>query len=154
MDDSPPGSSVQGISQSRILEYVAISFSKRSSWSRDWTWAAALKTVSLLSEHQGNPFCVWKDTKVWAHWNIPLICTSATWNWYPVLSYPELPQGLPTGHPLFTDMTSNIFHSQVIIYYIYNIGFPKWYWIHLQCRRHRRYGFDHCFGKIPWKRIW
>ena len=57
---------------------------------------------------------------------IPLIYTSAIWNWYPVLFYPEFPQGLPTGHPLFTDMASNIFHSQVIIYYIYNIDFPKW----------------------------
>ena len=23
-----------------------------------------------------------------------------------------------------------------------------------QCRRHRRCGFDHCVGKIPWKRKW
>ena len=34
MDCSPPGSSVHGISQSRILEWVAISFSKGSSWPR------------------------------------------------------------------------------------------------------------------------
>ena len=31
MDDSPPGSSVHGISQARILEWVAISFSRGSS---------------------------------------------------------------------------------------------------------------------------
>ena len=31
MDYSPPGSSVHGIFQERILEWVAISFSKRSS---------------------------------------------------------------------------------------------------------------------------
>ena len=35
MDCSPPGSSVLGISQARKLEWVAISFSRRSSWSRD-----------------------------------------------------------------------------------------------------------------------
>ena len=35
MDCSPPGSSVHGISQARILEWVAISFSRGSSWSRD-----------------------------------------------------------------------------------------------------------------------
>ena len=35
MDCSPLGSSVHGISQARILEWVAISFSKSSSWSRD-----------------------------------------------------------------------------------------------------------------------
>ena len=32
MDCSPPGSSVHGISQTRILEWVVISFSRRSSW--------------------------------------------------------------------------------------------------------------------------
>ena len=36
-DCSSPGSSVRGISQPRILEWVAISFSKGSSWPRDWT---------------------------------------------------------------------------------------------------------------------
>ena len=38
MDCSPPGSSVHGIFQARILEWVAISFSRRSSWPRDRTW--------------------------------------------------------------------------------------------------------------------
>ena len=40
---SPPGSSVHGISQTRILEWVAISFSRGSFWPRDWTrvsWTA------------------------------------------------------------------------------------------------------------------
>ena len=35
-DYSPPGSSVHGISQARILEWVAIPFSGGSSPSRDW----------------------------------------------------------------------------------------------------------------------
>ena len=35
MDCSPPGSSIHGISQARILEWVAISFSMGSSWPRD-----------------------------------------------------------------------------------------------------------------------
>ena len=34
MDYSPPGSSVHGILQARILEWVAISFSRGSSWPR------------------------------------------------------------------------------------------------------------------------
>ena len=37
MDCSPPGSSVQGILQARILEWVAISFSRGSSRPRDGT---------------------------------------------------------------------------------------------------------------------
>ena len=41
-DYSPPGSFVHGISQARILEWVAISFSRRSSWPRDWTWVSCI----------------------------------------------------------------------------------------------------------------
>ena len=38
MDCSPPGSSVRGIFQARVLEWVAISFSRGSSRPRDLTW--------------------------------------------------------------------------------------------------------------------
>ena len=37
VDCSPPGSSIHGILQARILEWVAISFSRGSSPPRDWT---------------------------------------------------------------------------------------------------------------------
>ena len=37
MDCSPPGSSVHGILQTRILEWVAIPFAKGSSQPRDWS---------------------------------------------------------------------------------------------------------------------
>ena len=37
MDCSSPGSSVHGILQVRILEWVAIPFHRGSSWPRDWT---------------------------------------------------------------------------------------------------------------------
>ena len=42
MDFSLLGSSFHGISQVRILEWVAISFSKESSWPRDWTHASCI----------------------------------------------------------------------------------------------------------------
>ena len=41
-DCSPPGCSVHGISQARILEWFAISFSSRSSWSRDQTHVSCI----------------------------------------------------------------------------------------------------------------
>jgi len=37
-DCSPPGSSVHGILQARTLKWLAISFSRGSSWPRDRTW--------------------------------------------------------------------------------------------------------------------
>ena len=40
MDCSPSGSSLYGILQARILEWVAISFSKGSSWPRNRTWVS------------------------------------------------------------------------------------------------------------------
>ena len=40
MDCSPPGSSVHGIFQAGILEWVAISFSRGSSWPRDGTYVS------------------------------------------------------------------------------------------------------------------
>ena len=42
IDCSLPGSSVHGILQARILEWIAISFSRGSSWPRDWTQASCI----------------------------------------------------------------------------------------------------------------
>ena len=53
-DCSPPGFSVHGILQARILEWVAISFSRGSSWPRDWT---------LVSCIAGRFFTIWATKK-------------------------------------------------------------------------------------------
>ena len=50
MDYSLPGSSVHGISQARILEWVALSFSRGSSQPRDWTQVTRIA---------GRRFTVW-----------------------------------------------------------------------------------------------
>ena len=50
MDCHLPGSSVHGILQARILEWVVISYSRESSWPKDQTW------VSHISRHI---FTVW-----------------------------------------------------------------------------------------------
>ena len=50
MDCSLPGSSVHGIFQARVLEWVAISFSRESSQPRDWT---------RVSHIAGRRFIVW-----------------------------------------------------------------------------------------------
>ena len=41
-DCCPPGSSVHGIFQAMVLEWVAISSSKGSSWPRDQTWVSCI----------------------------------------------------------------------------------------------------------------
>ena len=55
MDCSPPGSSLDEISQARILEWVAISFSKGSSWPRDQTQVSCLAGGFFTSEPPGKP---------------------------------------------------------------------------------------------------
>ena len=42
MDSSPPGSSVHGMFQARILEWVAISYARESSCPRDQTHVAGV----------------------------------------------------------------------------------------------------------------
>ena len=54
MDCSPPGSSVHGILQACILEWVSISFSRGSSQGRDQTQVSALQAHSLPSEPPGS----------------------------------------------------------------------------------------------------
>ena len=58
MDCSLPNSSVRGILQARILEWIAISFSRGSSWPRDWTM------VSCIA---GRLFTTWatRETREW-----------------------------------------------------------------------------------------
>ena len=55
MDYSLPGSSIHGIFQARILEWVAIFFSRRSSQPRDWTRVSC--TV-------GRHFTIWASRQV------------------------------------------------------------------------------------------
>ena len=73
MDCSPPGSSVHGILQARILEWVAIPFSRASSCPRDWT---RISYVSWI----GRGFFTTSAT-----WEAP------SWLWEWVLNYPTVP---------------------------------------------------------------
>ena len=61
MDGKLPGSSLHGISQARILEWVAISCSRGSSWPRDLTWASCVSCIGrvflyLPLHHLGSPY--------------------------------------------------------------------------------------------------
>ena len=60
MGYSLPGSSVHGIFQARILEWVAISFSMGFSQPRDWIW---------VSHTAGRLFAAWATRE--AHWDDP-----------------------------------------------------------------------------------
>ena len=81
MHCSPPGSSVHGISQARILEWVAISFSRGSSKPRDGTQVSCLTGRLFTTETLvKNPTAMW-ETWVWSlGWEDPLEKGMATYS--------------------------------------------------------------------------
>ena len=72
MDCSLSDSSVHGILQARILEWVAISFSRVSSWPRDWTWVSCIAhrffTIWATRENPTRLLCPWGFSRQ-EHWS-------------------------------------------------------------------------------------
>ena len=58
MNCTLPGSSVHGILQARILEWVAISFSSGSSQSRNRTRASCISDRVFRLSYEGSPLCL------------------------------------------------------------------------------------------------
>ena len=81
-DCSPPGSSVHGVSQVRTLEWVAISFSRRSSRPRDWTRVCCIDrkvlyhwaTKKALSRLPCRQISFW-----WVYSNVEQFINTSTW---------------------------------------------------------------------------
>ena len=69
MNCSLPDSSVHGILQARILEWVAMPSSRASSWPRDWT---CISGVSCIAGRFFTYWVTWAIT-LWIHF--PLLCT-------------------------------------------------------------------------------
>ena len=57
MDCSPPGSSVQGVLQARILEWVDIPCFRGSSLPRDRTWISSVASRFFTAEPAGKSDC-------------------------------------------------------------------------------------------------
>jgi len=66
MDCSPPGSSVHGIIQARILEWVAISFCRESSQPRDQTYISYVSCTGRCIIRFGLFVCLF--VYYWATW--------------------------------------------------------------------------------------
>ena len=88
MNCSPPGPSVHGILQARILEWVAISSSRGSSQPRNWTyvsWVSSIGRQALYElRHCGSPSSpVVTDRsahggQLWGDWGS---CSQCLWMW-------------------------------------------------------------------------
>ena len=87
----PPGASVYGILQARILEWFAVSYFRGSSWPRDRTCVSCLSSIGILyhcatweapswgSQRQ----CYTSKVKAtrWSHMRLPLSNHIWPWNW-------------------------------------------------------------------------
>ena len=107
MDNSMPSSSVHGILQARILEWVTVPFSRGSFWSRDQTWVSSQASVQFsrsvvsdsLRPHESQhtrPPCpsptpgVHSDSRPLSQWSHPAISSS-------VVPFSSCPQSLPAS---------------------------------------------------------
>ena len=73
MDCGPPGCSVHGILLARILEWVAMPFSRGSSWPRDWTWVSCSSCIAdrfFTMSHWGSPK---SQEYPWKFWRTRLV---------------------------------------------------------------------------------
>ena len=85
VDCSLPGSTVHGIFPSRILEWVAIPFSRGFSWSRDWTCISFIAGRVFTTEPPGSTPLVLLQTKsTESAVHIFLVCLCASY--FPSLS--------------------------------------------------------------------
>ena len=75
MECSLPCSSIHGIFQARVLEWIAISFSRGSSGPRDWTW---------VSHITGRHFTIWATREACSetHYQIIMLCL---WNYHTII---------------------------------------------------------------------
>ena len=94
MDYSPPGSSVQGIVPARILEWVAISPSRGSSWPRDQTYNSCVSRSGRQNlyywvtwEADNGMLLSRKKEQIWVSWTkIDVIVSWFYLLWIPNLS--------------------------------------------------------------------
>ena len=83
MGRSLPGSSVHGIFQLRILEWIVMTSSRRSYWPRDWTRASSISCItggfSPVCLAQGY-HCPLPAISVYVLWSVMCLWSEAKWS--------------------------------------------------------------------------
>ena len=122
---SPPGFSIYCTSQARILKWLAISFSRVSSWSRDRTW---------VSHVVGRFFTIWATREtpsvLWFLLNIPEAPRFATSTTDTNSSPPPT-----SSRPLFSDHGTISFHSTTLfpVSEVQNLSLLSFFYRVVQC---------------------
>ena len=97
MDSSPPGSFVHGIFQARIVEWIAISYSRGSSWPKGWTCISYIFCIGKQIVYH----CSTREAQIpfiYCRWKISFFINTpnnmyetADSFWGPLLPFPLLP---------------------------------------------------------------
>ena len=113
MDCSLPGSSVHEILQARILEWVAIPFSRASSWPRDQIWISGIT---------GRFFTVWAPREAKEIYQIRSVAQSC-----PTLCDPmnRSTPGLPVHHQLLEFTQTHVHQVSDAIQPSHPLSFPS-----------------------------
>ena len=155
MDCSPPGSSVLGIPQARILEWVAIAFSRGSS--NPGMKLPLLRLLhrqagSLPLHHLGRPLSattsVFISIKVLLCFSEPLVS---------VRTCPSVILSSPSPFPYPPDAPGVGVGGSPVVNIWESTGFPggtSGKEPACQRRRYERCRFHPWVGKIPWRRAW
>ena len=144
MDCSPPGSSVHGILQARILEWVAIPFSRGSCQPRDQTQVSHIAGGFLASEPPGKT----KNTGVGCHFLLQ--CMKVKSESEVVQSYPTLSDPMDCMQPTrllrpwdFPGKSTGVGCHRLLRLYLNALyGSFNWILTRILCNR---YYYHHCF---------
>ena len=102
MDCSPSGSSFHGILQARLLQWVAVPFSRGSSQPRDWTWVSGIAGKLLPSEPPGKHS---HQLVTCNHYGLILLCLSYSWDSAVLVTFLSSFQQMPFIYLLFYFLT-------------------------------------------------
>ena len=107
MDCSLSGSSVHGIFQARVLDCIAISFFRGSSWPRNWTW---------VSRIAGRRFTVWatREAHNWRQDDINVLRDKSMFDAWLKLSHSRLAHCLK-GQIELWQVRMKVFQKQIVV---------------------------------------
>ena len=120
VDCSPPGSSVHGILQARILEWVAIPFSRGSSQPRDWTGISCIAD-GLFTSWATREALLHPEPWLYRASHLFTLLTSLTLTWIHLLPIEILFEILPDleWHSVFWSPFFKLIYSQFLQHWLY-----------------------------------